>query len=95
MENIVSRDGTYFTQVGRDSDLLEEIGYAFRLHPKAWEQRVSPLLATYETLFPGEQTPKDFVIPSTSQWPKKRWGVRLGIIVSHNPHYLRSDPTEG
>ncbi|RLN20549.1 hypothetical protein BBJ28_00013621 [Nothophytophthora sp. Chile5] len=92
--DIRSYHGTYFAQVGRDADLLEEIGYDVRLHPKAWEQRVSPLLATYETLFPGEEIPKDFVIPSMSQWPEKRWGVRLGIIVSHNPHYLRVNRAE-
>ncbi|RLN52660.1 hypothetical protein BBJ28_00007168 [Nothophytophthora sp. Chile5] len=93
LRNFSTRGG-FFTQVGRDAERLEKVGFPLILAPVAWENTAAPLLRIYSSLFPKQQVPKDFVIPSTSPWPEKRWGVRLGIIVSHNPQCLRGEPTE-
>ncbi|KAE9350723.1 hypothetical protein PF008_g6290 [Phytophthora fragariae] len=81
--------GTYFEHYGRDIEKLDELGLNLKLLSTAWNRRVIPLLDTYAELHGEGEVPHDFLIPSEAPWGEKLWGVRLGLIVAHNPQFTR------
>ncbi|EGZ07141.1 hypothetical protein PHYSODRAFT_341316 [Phytophthora sojae] len=80
------RGGAYFDQIAREMDLLEAIEFDSRTPvTKKWEQRVEPMLATFEQLHGHRDVPRDFVVPSRSLWEKKDWGIQLGKLEQKEP----------
>ncbi|KAG7379457.1 hypothetical protein PHYPSEUDO_008562 [Phytophthora pseudosyringae] len=80
--------GSYFSFYGRDIEKLDELGVNVKLSARAWQTRVAPLLDIYSTTSKAREVPEDFVIPSKEPWSQEVWGVRLGLIVARNSHYL-------
>ncbi|KAG6950112.1 hypothetical protein JG688_00014309 [Phytophthora aleatoria] len=80
--------GTFFTQLGRDSKWLDALGLDLTFSAKAFEKRVSPLLETYASIKGSRDIPDNFIIPPKDPWPKKVWGVHLGLIVARNAHHF-------
>ncbi|RLN92082.1 hypothetical protein BBJ28_00010196 [Nothophytophthora sp. Chile5] len=81
----------YFSQIGRDADLLDELGFEVKLSDGTWERHLIPLLTTFSTVFPREATiPEDFVVPRQTPWPPKAWGVKLGRIGVQNADRMAS-----
>ncbi|KAJ8576059.1 hypothetical protein ON010_g3152 [Phytophthora cinnamomi] len=76
--------GSHFSHVGCDVDRLKALGFSFELSRQAWEKRVDPLLEIFESCFGDRAVPHDFVIPSEAPWPRKMWGVHLGVFVASN-----------
>ncbi|EGZ07064.1 hypothetical protein PHYSODRAFT_530680 [Phytophthora sojae] len=75
----VRRRGYYFDQIARSMDALEAIEFDLMTPvTKKWEDRVEPMLATFEQLHGHRDVPRDFVVPSSSPWIKKDWGIQLG-----------------
>ncbi|KAE9021753.1 hypothetical protein PR002_g12162 [Phytophthora rubi] len=80
--------GSYFVQYGRDIEKLDELGLNVKLSLRAWNKRVVPLLKIYAELHGEGEVPVDFVVPSDTPWEEKVWGVRLGLIVARNAHFI-------
>ncbi|KAH7469331.1 uncharacterized protein KRP23_10766 [Phytophthora ramorum] len=81
-------NATFFSHVGRDAELLDELGLNLKLSVRGWTNRVVPLLEIYTRLFGEEEIPDDFVVPSEDVWPEQAWGIRLGLFVARNSHHV-------
>ncbi|KAK1943109.1 hypothetical protein P3T76_005746 [Phytophthora citrophthora] len=78
----------YFDQIARSVDRLASIGFKFQIVPKKWNQRVEPLLATFDELHGHRDVPIDFVVPSEAPWEEKDWGIQLGKLKRKETYYM-------
>uniref|UniRef100_M4BKE6 Uncharacterized protein n=1 Tax=Hyaloperonospora arabidopsidis (strain Emoy2) TaxID=559515 RepID=M4BKE6_HYAAE len=85
---LYSNSGTYVEQVGRDADLLDALGFSFKLMGPPWKRFGAPLLETFLMVHPSAVVPDDFVIPCDEPWRKKVWGIKLGILVRWNSQHM-------
>ncbi|KAH7462964.1 uncharacterized protein KRP23_13181 [Phytophthora ramorum] len=77
--------GSYFDQAVRSIDELKAIEFDLQIPAAKWELHVEPLLATFEQLHGHRNVPLDFVIPSSTTWGEKDWGIPLGKLRRKEP----------
>ncbi|KAL4172203.1 hypothetical protein KRP22_007370 [Phytophthora ramorum] len=80
--------GNFFAYAGRCANRLSQLDFTLTLSSAAWEKKVAPLIATFDSLHPRDTIPWGFgwgfTVPSSEPWPENAWGVNLGIIVQWN-----------
>ncbi|EGZ11401.1 hypothetical protein PHYSODRAFT_385031, partial [Phytophthora sojae] len=82
----IRSQGYYSAQVGRDKDLLEEMGFELNVYEADWSTRILPALEAFYRIKGHSRVPQGFVVPSESSWPIEVQGLRLGSAV----HNIRS-----
>ncbi|RLN31541.1 hypothetical protein BBJ28_00020046 [Nothophytophthora sp. Chile5] len=75
----------YFDQVVRSTDRLASLGFEWRIPPSKWEQRIKPLLVTFEQLHGSRDVPLDYIVPSEAPWEENGWGIPLGKLLLKKP----------
>ncbi|KAL3660825.1 hypothetical protein V7S43_014227 [Phytophthora oleae] len=70
----------YFDQIARNVDRLTALGFEFPIAQKRWDQRVEPMLATFDEVHGHRDVPIDFVVPSEAPWEEMDWGIQLGKL---------------
>ncbi|GMF59692.1 unnamed protein product [Phytophthora fragariaefolia] len=76
----IRNPGIYFDQVVRSLDLLVVIEFNTKIPARKWGERVEPMLVTFEELHGHRVVLRDFVVPSSSPWNRKDWGIPLGKL---------------
>ncbi|KAE8986547.1 hypothetical protein PR003_g17312 [Phytophthora rubi] len=79
VDNIRKR-ASYFDQIARAMNSLEAIEFDLKIAVSKWENRVEPILTTFEQLHGHRNVPRDFVVPSTPPWREEDWGIQLGKL---------------
>ncbi|KAL4161044.1 hypothetical protein PRNP1_001601 [Phytophthora ramorum] len=69
----------------RSIDELKAIEFDLQIPAAKWELHVEPMLATFEQLHGHRNVPLDFVIPSSTTWGEKDWGIPLGKLRRKEP----------
>ncbi|KAI9998278.1 hypothetical protein PInf_002653 [Phytophthora infestans] len=70
----------YFDRIVRNMDKLGAVGFDLQIARVKWDQRVEPMLATFERLHGHRNVPSDFIVPSEAPWQNRDWGVQLGKL---------------
>ncbi|RLN31540.1 hypothetical protein BBJ28_00020047 [Nothophytophthora sp. Chile5] len=76
---------TYFDQIVSSTDHLASLGFEWEIPPSKWEQRIEPLLVTFEQLHGSRDVPPDYGVPSEAPWEKSGWGIPLGKLLLKKP----------
>ncbi|KAG1697968.1 hypothetical protein DVH05_015452 [Phytophthora capsici] len=70
----------YFDQIARSIDRLAALDFEFPIAQNRWDQRVRPMIATFEELHGHRDVPLDFIVPSEAPWKETDWGIQLGKL---------------
>lgn len=77
--------GAYAPFVARSRDELDRMQFCYDMSvaERDWTYKVLPSLRVYYQVFGHCLVERHFQVPATSPWPRKAWGMQLGVTVQN------------